>query len=185
VPFEPTDPTTQNLCGEFTDPTTRDPGQSYSAPFTLLCEAPEIVVDGGATVVFVDGQPFFEEASEDGGDTGVGVSYATFTYVGSAAVDELFGGLEATQALAIIGIQLSAQTPPTGDDIEICLVDGDDAEIAGTTAVLSAGESFEDTVFAAAITLITGDRVRAKIKQVGSSTPGGYLNAALVIGPAS
>jgi hypothetical protein len=59
---DPIEPTTQRLCGDFTEPENPDVGRDYSAPIVLSCEAPAETVDGEAEVVFVDDEPQFEES---------------------------------------------------------------------------------------------------------------------------
>lgn len=56
---DPTDPlpSTGNLCGEFTTPTNRDTGRSYSAPVKPTCEAPDVTAEGEAEIIYVDGEP--------------------------------------------------------------------------------------------------------------------------------
>lgn len=181
--FSPQPPNSQNLCGAFTDPATEDSGRAYPPAIVQSCAAPTGTVGDPVDVVWIDGRPFFDEAPTI--STGDGVSYAEFNYVGDVTDETIFGGFTAPQALRIHGMQINAQDPPTGDDLEICLVDEDDAEIAGTTAVLTAGEAYESTTWDDPITLASGGVVKAKIKQIGATYAGGYLNVRLVIGPAS
>lgn len=56
MPFEPTAPTTDNLCS-FSDPTTRDPGRDWPIALAPGCEAPTFTAVGGSTISFVDGEP--------------------------------------------------------------------------------------------------------------------------------
>lgn len=50
-------PTTNLLCGEFTEPEVRDAGRGFSAAIRPGCAAPDVVVDGEAEIVYVDGEP--------------------------------------------------------------------------------------------------------------------------------
>ena len=50
-------PTTNELCGTFSDPINRDPGRSYAAAIKPTCEAPTVTVTGSAEIVFIDGEP--------------------------------------------------------------------------------------------------------------------------------
>lgn len=184
--FTPTNPTTDNLCGTFTDPTTRDPGEAFSAPVSQSCEAPTDSITDDVAVVFVDGEPYFGAApAESGGSADSGMSYAEFSYVGEAVVSRLFGFFEAPAACRVLGIQIEAQVVPVGGSLTLILVDDTDAEIAGTTATLASATRGQYTEFATALSLVEGDSLSAKIKTVGSTIAGGYLNVRLVIGPAT
>lgn len=57
-------PTTQNLCGDFGDPTVEDLGRGYSAPIRLSCERPTLVLNGTSEVVWIDGLPVFIPTTE-------------------------------------------------------------------------------------------------------------------------
>lgn len=181
--FTPTNPSTQNLCGTFADPATRDPGREFSAAISPSCEAPTDEIADDVELVFIDGQPqFSDEATVD---TGTGLSYAEFNYTGTIEDETVFGGFVAPAACRVLGVQAAAETPSSGDDIAGCLVDEDDNELSGTDWTISEGERFENTDFATALTLAAGAMIKAKIKRIGTTEEGGYLNVRLVIGPAT
>lgn len=50
-------PSTSNLCGPFVEPEVRDNGRAFSAPIKPGCAAPEVTVDGGAEIVYINGEP--------------------------------------------------------------------------------------------------------------------------------
>lgn len=58
-------PNTQTLCPEFVDPTVEDQGRGFSAPIILSCELPNVLTDGAATLVWIDGLPTFIAIDEE------------------------------------------------------------------------------------------------------------------------
>lgn len=144
-----------------------------------------VTIDGESTMVFVDDNPFFSGGSDVPITADEGLSYAEFNYTGEVTDEQIFGGWQAPAPQKIYGVQVVAETPPQGSNLSGILVDESDAEIAGTEFTLTAGEGFEATTFVTAHTVITGDIIKAKIKNVGATTAGGYLNVRLVIGPVS
>lgn len=58
-------PNTQTLCPEFVDPTIEDQGRGFSAPIILSCELPNLLTDGAATLVWINGLPTFIPIDEE------------------------------------------------------------------------------------------------------------------------
>ncbi|GEM_PF-6588698 len=110
--------------------------------------------------------------------------YVPLVFFGDAVANQVFDFFKAKVGIAIYGVELSAQIAPVGSNLTLCLVDGANAEIAGTTATLTAGNKDQETIFGAPIALAAAGIVRAKIKTIGSGTAGGYLNAKLITAPA-
>lgn len=109
--------------------------------------------------------------------------YPSIVFIGSATVDQVFDYFKARKATRILGAQISAQVGPTGADLTLCLVDSVGVEIAGSTVTLAAGSTYAETIFGAPVDLIEGAFIRAKIKQKGSTQPGGYLHLKLICRP--
>jgi hypothetical protein len=109
--------------------------------------------------------------------------FPSLMYFGAATVDQVFDYFKARAAVSIIGVQIGAQSIPTGADLTLCLVNSAAAEIAGSTVTLTAGTAYGETIFGSPITLAAGSFVRAKIKTKGSTQPGGYLNLKLILRP--
>ncbi|MFB1500814.1 hypothetical protein [Thiocapsa sp. N5-Cardenillas] len=48
--------TTTEICGT-TTVLNPDPGRSFPSPIRPTCEAPEVVIDGETTIVYIDSEP--------------------------------------------------------------------------------------------------------------------------------
>ncbi|PTX95768.1 hypothetical protein [Opitutus sp. ER46] len=105
---------------------------------------------------------------------------AALNFVGQLKLNQLFGFYKAPAPVAIRGVQLAAQTAPTGADVTVELVDPDGVSL-GRTATLPAGKTYADVTFATPLPVLAGALVRAKVTQIGSGAAGGYLTANLVV----
>lgn len=105
---------------------------------------------------------------------------AALQFTGKLSLNQIFGFYRAPAAGVIRGVQLSAQTPPTGSDAVIELVDSD-GNLLGRSATLPAGQAYANVNFATPLPVLLGAIVRAKITQIGSGTAGGYLTVNLVV----
>lgn len=142
-------------------------GSQGSTPRTIL------VGDQAANAITLDDVLAFLS----GGGSGTGQIVTTGVFVGTAAVDEVFGYYKAQRDHDVAVAQIFAQTAPTGADLQIELVDAAGVSL-GVTAILPDGDSFSETSIP--LTLATGDTVRFKITQVGSTEPGGYVTINLL-----
>jgi len=93
-----------------------------------------------------------------------GINLATFTYAGLAQLDEVFGYFQAAGPVQINRLIITAQTPATGGNVVVALVDGDGVEL-GRVVMMSA-TSYQASNLASLITLARGDVVRAKFVEV-------------------
>lgn len=110
---------------------------------------------------------------------GTGKDFATMFFVGSSILNNTFGYFKAVNTTNWTRAQLSCQTPPTGSAIIITFVNGSGTSL-GVTATIAAGASYQETVFGSPLSLAIGTEVRAKITQIGSTTPGGYITVSLL-----
>lgn len=97
----------------------------------------------------------------------LGVQIASFYYVGTAVLDEIFGGYTAPSAVQIQRLQLSSRLPPIGGNITITLVNAAGASL-GAEIILPAAWKYRDYGLPAPVTLIAGQAVFAKITGVDS-----------------
>lgn len=95
----------------------------------------------------------------------LGVQIASFFYVGTAVLNEIFGGYTAPSAVQIQRLQLSSRMPPIGGNITITLVDANGGDL-GASIVLPAASKYRDYGLPAPVTLIAGETVQAKITGV-------------------
>ncbi len=95
----------------------------------------------------------------------LGVQIANFYYVGTAQLNEIFGGYTAPSAVQIQRLQLSSRMPAIGGDVVIELVDENGASY-GSSITLMASTKYKDYPLPATVTLIAGDAVFAKITGV-------------------
>lgn len=114
-----------------------------------------------------------------GGGGAGGKDFSTMFFVGSAILNNTFGYFKASSTTNWTRAQLACQTPPTGSSIIITVVDASGTSL-GVTATIAAGASYQETVFGTPLVLAIGNEVRAKITQIGSSTPGGYITVSLL-----
>lgn len=110
------------------------------------------------------------------------IHFVPLMFFGSAIDEQVFGYFYAERACKILGIQLSAQTAPVGAALTVDLVNSSGTE-QSTVATLAAGAKQQRTIFASPLSVSIGTEWRGKIKSVGSSTPGGYITANLIIQP--
>jgi hypothetical protein len=125
-------------------------------------------------------------ASGATGPTGAGITGATgaappwnysFYYTGDAIDEQIFGFFAPSVGVRIIGMAIAAQVAPVGSNLTIDLVNSAGVELA-RVGTLPAGLQYERSTLVP-LDLVANDFVRAKIKSVGSTTPGGYLHITL------
>lgn len=92
----------------------------------------------------------------------LGVQIAAFFYVGTAQLNEIFGGYTAPSAVQIQRLQVSSRLPPIGGNVTFALVDENGGDL-GARVVLAASTKYQDSGLAAPVTLVPGASVYAKI----------------------
>ncbi len=104
-----------------------------------------------------------------------------FFFAGYATLDQILGYWKPPFAVNITGMQIFAQVPPVGGDLQIELVD-DLGNPLGLIGTLAAGATLQETQFATQYTLPNGGYVQAKIVGLGASgTEGGYFTVTLLL----
>lgn len=98
---------------------------------------------------------------------------------GDAVLNQLFGYFVAPVAGSITGVQVALQGAPVGADLICTLVDAAGTSLGKTFTVL-AGQVVANVVFGSVLPLAAADVVQCKVTQVGSASPGSYINANLV-----
>lgn len=106
-----------------------------------------------------------------------GINIATFSYTGTAQLDDIFGYFEASAGVQINRLIITAQVGAVGGNVAVALIDEDGAEL-GRVVMLS-GTSYQASNLAALITLQRGDSIRAKIVEVDLGVAG-YLTLAVM-----
>lgn len=109
--------------------------------------------------------------------------FVPMTFIGSAVDEQVFGYFYVEKACTILGVQIAAQTAPTGAAITVDLVDAANVE-QNKIGTLAASAKNQRTIYSTSLSVSAGTELRAKIKSVGSSTPGGYLTVNLICQPA-
>lgn len=95
----------------------------------------------------------------------LGVQIASFFYVGTAQLNEIFGGYTAPSAVQIQRLQLSSRLEAVGGNIIITLVDVNGGDLGASVTMVN-GTKYRDQGLAAPVTLIAGEAVFAKITGV-------------------
>ncbi len=97
-------------------------------------------------------------------------------FTGSLILNSIFGYFGPSTSYNLVGAMIFAQTAPTGADAIFTLVDGSGTSL-GVTLTLPAGTNYVSLV--PTLVVSAGGIVRAKITQIGSTVPGGYVTLAL------
>ena len=97
-------------------------------------------------------------------------------FTGTLVLNQIFGYLNPVAAVNLVTADIFAQTAPTGTDAIFTLVDGAGASL-GVTLTLPATQNYVHV--AAVLAVAAAGVVRAKITQIGSTIPGGYITIAL------
>lgn len=92
-----------------------------------------------------------------------GVLISSFQYVGVPSLSAIFGFFKTSSGAQIQRIQISAQTPPTGGNLTVQLVDQSGNAYGGAQIILPSGTPYYDQPLAAPITLGINAVVRAQI----------------------
>lgn len=93
-----------------------------------------------------------------------GIALATFSFAGTAQLNEVFGYFQASGPVQINRLILVAQVGAVGGNVTVALIDGDGAELGRIT--MMSGTSYQPSNLASLITLQRGDAVRAKFVEV-------------------
>jgi len=93
-----------------------------------------------------------------------GINLANFSYAGLAQLDEVFGYFQAAGPVQIQRLIITAQTPATGGNVIVALIDGDGEELG--RIVMMSSTSYQASNLASLITLQRGDVVRAKFVEI-------------------
>ena len=93
-----------------------------------------------------------------------GIQLATFPYAGTAQLDDVFGYFQAAGPVQINRLTLFAQTPATGGNVIVALIDEDGVELG--RVVMMSSTSYQASNLASLITLQRGDVIRAKFVEV-------------------
>ncbi len=147
----------------------------FCAPTSFDVDFPQLVGATGAT------GPAGGPSGPSGATGPTPLWQYTFNFTGNAIDEQTFGYFSPPIAARIIGMQIAAQVIPVGGSLTIDLVDSVGNE-TGRIGTLASGSPFQQTIFGTALDLSANDFVRARIKSVGSTTPGGYLTINLVFG---
>jgi hypothetical protein len=108
------------------------------------------------------------------------VSYKELIFFGELTDEQIFGAWKPhTDDIEIIGAMLSAQDAPTGSAVTVDLVNGAGVE-QGKIATLAAAAKYQETIFGAPLAVGAGALIQAKIKSVGSASPGAWLTLTLL-----
>lgn len=89
-----------------------------------------------------------------------GILLATFSFAGTAQLDEVFGYFQANGPVQIQRLILTAQVGAVGGNVTVALIDEDGVELG--RVVMISGSAYQASNLAATITLQRGDIVRAK-----------------------
>ncbi len=105
--------------------------------------------------------------------------FVTFHFDGDAVDEAVFGWFKAPLPCSIIGAQIFAQDAPVGAALTIDLVNGAGVEQT-KVSTLADGASKQETIFGAPLVMAAAGEVQAKIKTIGSGTPGQNLTLILI-----
>ncbi len=112
------------------------------------------------------------------------VSVPMGTYAGELTDEQIFGYYRAQADIDIIGMHLSAQSAPVGADVTVDVVFGASTE-QSKIATLADGSGAQETIFGVALRATAGQVIRLRLKTVGSTAPGSWLTATLIVQPVS
>lgn len=107
--------------------------------------------------------------------------YAPAIRGGDLAVDQTIGYFQPLKACEAIGIDIALGDAPVGADIQLDVTLNGVAQSKIVT--VTAGQSLAQGIFSSPVTLAPGDILRVKVVQVGSTAPGSFLTANLIIAP--
>lgn len=109
--------------------------------------------------------------------------YAPAIQPGDLAVDQLIGYFKPLKACNVVGIDYALGDAPVGAQVSLDVtVNGVvQAQVVNIAAGVAAGQG----MLGAPVSLAAGDVLRVKVLGVGSTTPGAYLTANLIIAPTS
>lgn len=157
--------------------TSRDGGLTYKV---LMPEVTSKVRVGSIPTVQSDGNVSWASPAVQ---TSNNVLYAELQSPTTLSVNDQFGFYCAPSiASKCIGIQFAINTPAIGSAIHVVMVTRSGVE-TGKTHVIDAGAYFSLGTYEIPVEMTAGSQWRLKIKQVGSTIPGEFLFARLVIIP--
>lgn len=101
-------------------------------------------------------------------------------YIGTAVDETIFGFFKPAGAISITGIQIFAQTAPTGAALTVDIVNSSGTE-QSKIATLAAAATYQETIFGSPLAISGGDFIQLKLKSVGSGVAGANLSFALLV----
>ncbi len=105
--------------------------------------------------------------------------FVTFHFAGDAIDETVFGYFKAPLACSILGAQIFAQDAPAGAALTIDLVNGAGVEQT-KIATLADGVAKQETIYGTALAVAAAGEIQAKIKSIGSGTPGQNITLILI-----
>jgi hypothetical protein len=111
---------------------------------------------------------------------------AYLPFSGDFVVNQLFGYFKMLDTRLLTEVQAFVQEAPTGSDATFQLVDAAGAPIVDSfghpvVVTIPNGQTSYDLVLGTPISIAAGGTIQGKWTAVGSTTPGGYLTAVLVL----
>jgi hypothetical protein len=106
-----------------------------------------------------------------------------FNFAGEATDEQLFGRHTVPEAVYVTRLELEAQEAPVGSALQVELVDASGAAFSPARTVSIADGEFLGIADITDLAVAVAATIRARIKSVGSSTPGGYLTLRITITP--
>ena len=100
---------------------------------------------------------------------------------GEATDEQLFGWHKPSEAVTVTHLELEAQEAPVGGVLQVELVDASGASFAPPRTVTIADGAFHAVADIADLAVASGATLRARVKSVGATAPGGYLTLRLSI----
>lgn len=154
---------------------------SPAETITLVAGKISVKEDGGPSVGdpdAIDPAPLSSAASDA---RYIRRDYVDLIFHGDLADEQSFGFWSPKIACRILGIQLAAQVAPTGAAVTV------DLTVGGTEqtkiATLADAASDQETIYGTPLDVAADAAIRAIVKSIGSTEPGGYLTAKLIVQP--
>lgn len=161
--------------------TSRDNGETFNV---LIPEVTPKVKPGSVPMVQENGDVEWSPVASRSSSANHGsVIYVEMMQAGTLVLDNQFGLYVAPVFdVKCIGIQFALQSPSAGAAVKVVLITTAGVE-AQTVVSIPAAATYANTTIASPISMNAGTAWRLKIKQVGSSIPGEFLFARLVLVP--
>lgn len=104
----------------------------------------------------------------------------TLYYWGELEDEVVFGYFKAPTACRVVGMQIFAQVAPVGANVTVDIVNASGTE-QNKIATLTGGNTKQTTIFGTPLDLAENDEIQAKVKSIGSTTPGANMLCNLII----